>query len=114
MHILGGLQELEAVVLFWAPVSFLLFLLMPVELCLCCPTGSPQRKSKPQCLSFCSAEDGKERRELPPDPQVQYEERSCTLESGICSLLIPPPVVGMFFIWVSLLNSPDCVCTFAV
>lgn len=49
---------------------------------------------------FWGAGGGKERRELPPDPQVQSEERSCTLESGICSLLMPPLVCGMVFIWV--------------
>lgn len=39
-QILGGLQELEVVLLFWARVSFLLLLLVPVELCLSCPAGS--------------------------------------------------------------------------
>lgn len=63
---------------------------------------SPEEIQTPVPLlrQCCRWEGEEERRELPPDPQVQYEERSCTLESGICSLLIPPPVVGMVFVWV--------------
>lgn len=51
-QILGGLQELEVVLLFWACVSFLLLLLVPVELCLSCPAGSesPEEIQTPVAL----------------------------------------------------------------
>lgn len=56
-QILGALQELEAVLLFWARVCFLLLLLVPVGLCCSCPqAGRPQRKPQPQAVPpLCSA-----------------------------------------------------------
>lgn len=95
-QILGALQELEAVLLFWARVCFLLLLLVPVELCCSCPLPrqAPEETQSPE-PPCCTAGAGRRGGSCLLTSGA-VGERSCTPEPGMCSCWYQHLCLGWF------------------